>query len=129
MFGRSDSVDSTASSLDGLSLGSSHWGLGGGGAFRGGGGGGGDGGGRSGRDSSSFVFLQPHHLARLAEKLNRFGPAEARAEALETLLATAQLGDVCAQSASWDAIRDGMQVGFAFGRILFLNRVHVDACT
>ncbi len=67
LLGRSDSIDSTASSLlfDGLdsSSFSSHWN----GGHPGGGGVGGGGG---------FGFKQPQQVAKLAEKLNRFAPTE-----------------------------------------------------
>ena len=39
-------------------------------------------------NNSNFVFLQPHQYARLAERLNKFGPPDDKLEALGTLLST-----------------------------------------
>ena len=58
-------------------------------------------------NNSNFVFLQPHQHARLAERLNKFGPPDDKLEALGTLLST-QLVDVVG-SPSWPSVSEGLQ--------------------
>ena len=58
-------------------------------------------------NNSNFVFLQPHQYAKLAERLNKFGPPDDKLEALGTLLST-QLVDVVG-SPSWPSISEGLQ--------------------
>ena len=58
-------------------------------------------------NNSNFVFLQPHQYARLAERLNKFGPPDDKLEALGTLLST-QLVDVVG-SPSWSSVCEGLQ--------------------
>ena len=57
---------------------------------------------------AGFVYLQPAQFAKLGERLNRFSPAEARIESLNTLLMT-QLGDIVASAAWDDTIREGLR--------------------
>ena len=58
-------------------------------------------------NNSNFVFLQPHQYARLAERLNKFGPPDDKLEALGTLLST-QMADVVG-SPSWSSVSEGLQ--------------------
>ena len=82
-------------------------------------------------NNSNFVFLQPHQYARLAERLNKFGPPDDKLEALGTLLSTGtqvnyfgvffirvairpfmssmtQIADVVG-SPSWSSVSEGLQ--------------------
>ncbi len=58
-------------------------------------------------NQSTFIFLQPSQYFKLAEKLNPYGPAEGRIEALNTLLVT-QIGEVVSSQA-WPSLREGLQ--------------------
>ena len=58
-------------------------------------------------NQGGFIFIQPNQYAKLADKLNPYRSAEDRIEALNTLVAS-QVGE-CVGSASWYAIREGLQ--------------------
>ena len=58
-------------------------------------------------NQGGFIFIQPNQYIKLSEKLNPYRSAEDRIEALNTLVAS-QIGE-CVGSASWQAIREGLQ--------------------